>query len=301
MRELKFNSQDPETSPVIDFAGNPSCEDCFDREAYKSHGVPPSPHLSQSPFKPATLRPAPSKWGGGSAKAPPATIVRNVGQSDKGQAWRVRSEREKSPMVASYEELGDKLRKAGLEDRPAPAPMKQSSATSKPSSSSSTGASAPTSSALDVFGGPTKSSAPSRWSIQAGSPARLAALSTTKPATPPAPAKLESPTRTASPLLPTVPRSSVHPSLKIADTKRSPTPSAKTVAEDRCHACSLPLGYGEFIQLPSTGAVLHRGCFRCGGCNETLDGGNYVNAEEKVYHQKACQLRARWSLLASRD
>jgi hypothetical protein len=276
-------TQDPKTSPVIDFSGNPSCEHCFDAEAYKAHGVPPSPHLSQSPFKPAALRPVLSKWGGSSrASLSPSTstgLGARGNDGEKEKAWRVRTERQKSPMVLSFDELGEKLRKAGLEEKTVEqrtptatrekAEVKKSRDTTRPLLNNS----------------PTVTPKANRgWSLN--TPIQPSTALAPTPAPSPATPQVASMKHSVSPLLPIVPRSSIHPLIEPVDTKPIPKPSTGSVAEETCPVCRLALGYGEFIQLPKTGEVLHRGCFKCGGCGEKLEAGRHVEAEDKVWHQR---------------
>ncbi|KAK4700100.1 hypothetical protein P7C70_g6151, partial [Phenoliferia sp. Uapishka_3] len=121
------------TTPIIDITGHPSCESCFDSYAYRAHNIPPSPHLSsQSHFfsspAPIPVPPPPSKWGrssiGGSSPKSLSPVrtspVRGSFGGGAEPASRLRRERENSPMVRSYDELGEKLRRAGIETRPPP-------------------------------------------------------------------------------------------------------------------------------------------------------------------------------------
>lgn len=54
--------------------------------------------------------------------------------------------------------------------------------------------------------------------------------------------------------------------------------------EETCATCLKDLGYGEFVQLAHTGAIIHRDCFRCGGCSEILEAGSHVEIEGKAWH-----------------
>ncbi|GAA5941318.1 hypothetical protein JCM10213_007484 [Rhodosporidiobolus nylandii] len=204
---------DPETSPIIDFAGRLSCESCFDAEAYKTHGIAPSPHLTQSEFlkQPVNVPPAPSKWGrpsisplaaaaggkvgkssssvwssiralgggkeglvglGVQAAAPPREKEKEGREAEqKPKAWRLKLERDRSPIVSSLDELGEKLRKAGLEE--APQSQRAASPTKVPSSSLSIFISSPSASA---------STPTSRSPIRPALAARTTSASPTKPA-----------------------------------------------------------------------------------------------------------------------
>lgn len=288
----------PPSDIIIDFGNNPSCESCFDAAAYKSHGVPPSPHLAQTGR--AKVAPAPSKWGresGGGAAGfgmGPAKGLGLEGKEEGVVGWRVRREREKSPMVASFDELGEKMRKAGLEDRPAVKAL-------------TTRAVSP------IKREDTTAPIPQRWST------RNPLAGTTLPATstsarPPTVSPPASPTRTTlpslyssrsplptPPLLPRVPGRSLHTSLKpIEDNFSNPPPTSSTpskpsdepkpsLANTVCPVCEKSLGYGEYIQL-QTGEELHRDCFRCGGCGEVLGGGSFVVKEDKTYHKQVISL-----------
>ncbi|ORY90291.1 hypothetical protein BCR35DRAFT_137227 [Leucosporidium creatinivorum] len=307
---------------------------------------------------------------------------------EKEKASRLRMEREKSPMVPSFEELGEKLRRAGLEDphpstamkapvtdniklpsnpvssprettrplatsspyqrsvKPLPIPPAfsnppsttsiPSTATPRPTHSrawSMNPTSTPNPASATPLASPAITSATSRPSHTRARSLNSTPKTTTPIAsqpyasttTPPAWARPNpavsssspwskalqsepqasqieapppsSPTR-PTPLLPTVPRRHLHVSLKPFDTKPIPSSLASPikglnspkkggpVAEEMCPACSKPLGYGEFIQLPKTGEVLHRGCFVCGGCGEQLDAGRHTEAEGKVWHSQ---------------
>ncbi|GAA5860314.1 hypothetical protein JCM8547_003460 [Rhodosporidiobolus lusitaniae] len=155
---LSTGKRNPQTDAIIDFAGRPSCEACFDAEAYKHAGIAPSPHLSQSEFlkAPVNVPPAPSRWGRKSVGPAAAAAVKKAvtaggeerkenvwsatmpqekalvglgvdsslpaaakqGPAEKPKAWRVQQERDKSPLVPSLNELGEKLRQAGFTDAP---------------------------------------------------------------------------------------------------------------------------------------------------------------------------------------
>lgn len=105
------------SSIVIDFGNLPSCESCFNSLAYLNSTKPTSPILSRSELRPTTLRPAPSKWGG---PVTPPSRDRDRGldqggsksgdEGDRTNGWRARRERDKSPMVASFDELGERLK-----------------------------------------------------------------------------------------------------------------------------------------------------------------------------------------------
>uniref|UniRef100_A0A0K3CAL4 BY PROTMAP: gi/647401258/emb/CDR47384.1/ RHTO0S14e02784g1_1 [Rhodosporidium toruloides] n=1 Tax=Rhodotorula toruloides TaxID=5286 RepID=A0A0K3CAL4_RHOTO len=307
--------EDPSTSPVIDFAGLPSCEACFDSEAYKTRGIPPSPHLSQSEWgkKPVSVLPPPSKWGRPSlpsaslgaakksnvwtSKAAPAssssyksTVTVN---EEKPKAWRVRAERDKSPIAPSLDELGTRLRQAGLVDTPAAAgqtsPLKPGATTTGASSNPSSMASTKSSSFARPASPVKTSSRPASGSNSVfasnllsptkptGSPARPALAPVQPTANPPRP--LPSPVQPPSPTK--LPSSAPQPTLAPAD-------------PDTCPICRLDLGYGEFVELPKTGQVMHRDCFRCGGCEERLGTGKHVEAEGRWWHQQCAPAPKRY-------
>ncbi|GAA5821653.1 hypothetical protein JCM10212_004312 [Sporobolomyces blumeae] len=313
------------TSIVIDFAARPSCEACFDSFAYKSAGILPSPHLSQSewapPPKSVAAPPPPTKWGrpstGGSmvggagqrGEARPnvwssTTLPRQSdaigggargaeegqGQGrEKGKAWRVRLERENSPLVRSYDELGDKLRQVGLKDSTAPArhartlssldvgditpvtpstvpPLKHVAPKAKPLATSST-----------------PSHRPALQPVQPD--ARIASVTTARPEARPEPLTVPSGSA-ARPLRPTASSTSVTPlsALARATPTSSDGSSTKTDEEEACPACRRPLGYGQFAQVAS-GAVLHLDCFVCGSCRKSITS-TYVEVEGQRYHKE---------------
>ncbi|GAA5954002.1 hypothetical protein JCM21900_005377 [Sporobolomyces salmonicolor] len=299
---------DPSTSPVIDFAGRPSCEACFGAEAYKARGIAPSPHLSQSEFRkqPVSVPPAPSKWGRPSisSSSPPkkasifsasgtnaamglgvSDVMRadegqsELGVGEKGRAWNVRLQREKSPMARSFDELAEKLRKAGLDDLPRPAssvkPSMASLLTLAPSSPSKRSLLPPTptgsSSSMTKTNGP--------WSAHAP---------TTRTSTAPHPRPMLAPLQNAGG---SSSRSFYSPSAQSFD-KRVLTSTSNATAEEICPVCKLELGYGQFIELKS-GEVLHRGCFTCGGCGKALEG-KYIEAEEKTWHKECAPTPRRY-------
>ncbi|GAA5867554.1 hypothetical protein JCM1840_002549 [Sporobolomyces johnsonii] len=318
---------DPSTSPVIDFAGRPSCEACFDAEAYKARGIAPSPHLSQSEFRkqPVSVPPAPSKWGRPSisSSSPPkkanifsasgsktaiglgvSTAIRaDEGQpkpadEEKGKAWSVRLQREKSPMAPSFDELAERLRKAGLTDLPRPlSPTKPSTApTSTPSSPSKRSPLPPT---------PTRSSSPAKNAVAPWSSHASTTLTSTAPRrpvlaplqntgggssrsvySPSSPSKLSQ--DSLRPFSPSPQRSDK----RVLTSTSTSAATSSPAAEETCPVCKLELGYGQFIELRS-GEVLHRGCFTCGGCGKTLEG-KYIEAEEKTWHKECAPAPRRY-------
>ncbi|SCZ90688.1 BZ3500_MvSof-1268-A1-R1_Chr1-3g02151 [Microbotryum saponariae] len=258
---------DPQTGPVIDFAGNPSCEACFDSEAYKTKGVPPSPHLAQKGFEmgpvKANLRPAPSKWGGSKAKLNLSPAVKPTTQTRYGQdhsntpagnrnsallagndravpGWRLRNEREKSPIAASLDEMGNTFRRLGLERSESPlASSKRTDIAAQ-----STPVSSPTSSTYgrDVTGTPAVRNTTSR----------------------------------TAPVWSQVP-----PINKSIQPKEGSSPTEST----HCSVCNLVLGYGEFVQLQGKAGVMHKACFLCGGCRKPLEQGRHIEAGGQIWHQ----------------
>ncbi|KAI5481379.1 zinc finger, LIM-type protein [Pseudohyphozyma bogoriensis] len=79
------------------------------------------------------------------------------------------------------------------------------------------------------------------------------------------------------------------------------TPSGQkaNLDNDKCQACGLDLGYGEFVELPKTGAILHRDCFRCGGCDNKLDGGKHIDAEGKIWHKECAPAPRRYKAIVT--
>lgn len=264
----KLKPQDPATEPVIDFAGMPSCEACFDAEAYKTCGIQPSPHLGQSEFfKPATALPAPSKWGRPSVAGSPssADAARTnvwsargpVGQASSPSARaptsspsklsRLQLERNQSPIAPSLDELGDKLRRVGLQTSATPsAPPPQVSSTSATPR--------PALSRRPLPELPQSSSSPSGPS-RPGSPVKTA----------PSTARLAT--------------SSVESS--------NARPLGSTAISDSCAICAQPLGDASYVGLSSSSPVrMHSSCFRCGGCSKELGGGRFVEAEARWWHRE---------------
>lgn len=254
---------------IIDMAGSPSCEQCFDSAAYSTQGVPPSPHLSRTLSTNAKPLSAPSKYGAAPtlpAYVPSATSrilagrnnraeqesskslwgapvvssaafdqrgsTKVMGIEDRSEGWRIRKEREKSPMVNSFNELSDKLRRVGLEDRPRPGTTSLSSVKGATSS---------------------KQSLPSA-----------------------------KPTSTTPPLQPRVPTAkvAVRPDQPI---KESSHDIEIVIDTEHCGGCKLDLGYGDFAQLPS-GQLFHPQCFICRGCRLTFTDGKYVAIEDEYWH-----------------
>ncbi|SGY33022.1 BQ5605_C002g01436 [Microbotryum silenes-dioicae] len=258
---------DPQTGPVIDFAGNPSCEACFDSEAYKTKGVPPSPHLAQKGFDmgpvKANLRPAPSKWGGSKAKLNLSPAVKPTTQTRYGQdhsntpagnrnrallagndravpGWRLRNEREKSPIVASLDEMGNTFRRLGLER--SESPLASSKRTDIAAQSTPVSLPASSTYGRDVTGTPAVGNTTSR----------------------------------TAPVWSQVP-----PMTKSIQAKEGSSATELT----HCSVCDLVLGYGEFVQLQGKASVMHKACFLCGGCRKPLDQGRHVEAEGHIWHQ----------------
>ncbi|KAM0755847.1 hypothetical protein T439DRAFT_320545 [Meredithblackwellia eburnea MCA 4105] len=124
--------------PLIDLSGQPSCETCFDTHAYRRADIPPSPHLaSQAKFSSTNnttnalpVPPAPSRWGrpsmgggGTTPPPPPGTGLKGDGGLRKLSpsppkagtgGRRIWEQRENSPLVKSFDELGEKMRGVGL-------------------------------------------------------------------------------------------------------------------------------------------------------------------------------------------
>ncbi|SCV68631.1 BQ2448_752 [Microbotryum intermedium] len=255
---------DPQTGPVIDFSGNPSCETCFDNEAYKTQGVPPSPHLAQKGFDngpvKANLRPAPSKWGAkGKLNLSPAvkpTAQTKYGQDNMNTAagnsnsvlltgheravpgWRLQNEREKSPIVASLDELGNTFRRLGLERSESPrASLKRPEVVTQ-------------SNTLPSSASPTYDTDAGRNHIGRNATTRTAPI-----------------------------WSQVSPASKNLEQKES----ARTEST-HCSICKLELGYGEFVRLQGRASVMHKACFVCGGCRKPLDQGRHVDAKGQIWH-----------------
>ncbi|GAA5908942.1 uncharacterized protein JCM6883_002560 [Sporobolomyces salmoneus] len=271
------------SSVVIDFAARPSCEDCFDSFAYKSAGILPSPHLSQTEWKPLEAPPPPNKWGRPSMTTASGTTSvwsSKVGtkradaksEGEKTTAWRVKQERENSPLVQTYDELGDKMKRLGLSTNststtsrplPSPAAVDPSPVKVATPSSSRTSSSA-------------NKSAPASAPVSSPVPLR----SVLKPVQQPFTSSLGSPKKLPPP-------STSARAITPLDSKVPPASSKPSPINDQenCPACSLPLGYGQFVELPS-GTILHVDCFACDGCHKPISG-KYVNAEDKAYH-KAC-------------
>ncbi|GAA5999948.1 uncharacterized protein JCM10292_003551 [Rhodotorula paludigena] len=310
---------DPSTSPVIDFSGNPSCEACFDAEAYKTRGIPPSPHLSQSEFlkKPVSVLPAPTKYGRPSLMAgPPSTKntvwsvkstnspgARGLGildepvvDSRKSKPTRLQLERDKLPIAPSLNELGERLRRAGLADSPRSASPTKSTAAAPALTSPTKTAHGPLPQTparvplpLSTLGSP--------WSSRPSSPIKASLpLSTRAVLAPTQPAVCPSPLR---PLPSPVQRSAQLTRPSSPAKTASPAPVTTEAAADAndsetCPICMHPLGYGEFVELPKTGRIMHRECFRCGGCEQDLGAGKHVEAEGKWWHQQCAPAPKRY-------
>ena len=258
----------------------PSCEACFDAEAYKTCGIQPSPHLGQSEFfKPTAALPAPSKWGRPSVAGSPSSAaatrpsiwsshgpIRQASSpsarapsSSPNKLSRLQLERNQSPIAPSLDELGDKLRRVGLQNSPAPstaAPHTPSTATPRPALSRRP---------LPEL--PRDSSRPN-GPLRSGSPAK-AAPAATQPST--------SPVKTA-PMTTRPSTSPVKPSAeRLLGSIASP---------DSCAICAQPLDNADFVELSSSQVRMHSSCFRCGGCGKELGGGRFVEAEARWWHRE---------------
>ncbi|GAA5854139.1 hypothetical protein JCM9279_002847 [Rhodotorula babjevae] len=316
---------DPSTDAVIDLAGRPSCERCFDGASTRTRIIPPSPQPPQGAFakQPVSVPPAPSKWGRPSlpssssgssapphkpgpwsARPPPQVKPSSSSSSSSGLGIsgtastdggsrrtgvaRLQFERDKSPIAPSLDELGDRLRHAGIKDSTAPrSPTKAAAAPSSLSTSPSKAARPPLPQVPS--GGPrppspVKASA-AAWPPRSASPTKASYDKVPRPALvpvqplspspfdpPPSLKSSSSPTKSAFPASPTAP---------------APSESFRVEADEQCPVCARPLGFGDVVELPQTGALMHAGCFRCGGCGEPLGAGKHVEAEGKCWH-KAC-------------
>ncbi|GAA5981139.1 hypothetical protein JCM11641_003125 [Rhodosporidiobolus odoratus] len=302
----------PSTSAIIDFAGRPSCEACFDGEAYRKNGIAPSPHLSQSEFlkMPVSVPPAPSKWGRPSSTSSPpkarptpktsvwsATLpvtsetsglvglgVQSSESSSadlKPKAWRVQQERDRSPIVTSLNELGERLRKAGFEDVPRSSSPTEAGASRSPvtiATPASTTALRPVSPIKNV-----NKSAP--WAAAHGrswsTPVAKLPSSSASPARP-----VLAPVQPSSANLRPVSTAASSAS-KSQDFPANPSSPAQAGSEELCPVCEKDLGYGKFVELPKTGQLMHHDCFRCEGCDKALGAGKHAEVEGKWWHQ-AC-------------
>ena len=300
----------PQTDAILDFAGNPSCEDCFDAGAYKTRGIPPSPHLASSAivFKPTTpVRPAPSKWGRGSISTPPklaTSSARAAGPSlpiratagiaeeagGKKAAWRVQAEREKSPMVRSFNELGDKMKRLGLEGRP-----------KLEGRGSPWGSPAEGKTGAVAVASPVSPLKPSNALPVPKIPSKATCPPSTSPIKSAAPTPALNSANTASlgtPFLPRVP-GAAKPVSAVKEpvvplTKPGPASASPRPADDTCTVCQLDLGYGDLVELPKTGVLMHKGCFRCQGCRQELSAGKHVDVEGEIYHHDCAPLPKRY-------
>ncbi|BGP28374.1 hypothetical protein JCM10296v2_000106 [Rhodotorula toruloides] len=302
--------EDPSTSLVIDFAGLPSCEACFDNEAYKTRGIPPSPHFSQSEWgkKPVSVLPPPSKWGRPSlpsaslgtakksnvwtSKAAPA-ISTSAAEEEKPKAWRVRAERDKSPIAPSLDELGARLRQAGLVDNPA---ASSNTASLKPDATATRAPTNPLATPSTKSPSFARPASPIKTSSRPASPTKsVFATGSTSPTKLPS-----SPARPAlAPVQPTAdpPRPLPSPVQPPSPTKlpsSAPQPTLAPADPETCSICRSALGYGEFVELPKTGQVMHRDCFRCGGCKERLGTGKHVEADGRWWHQQCAPAPKRY-------
>lgn len=304
----------PQSDAILDFAGNPSCEDCFDAGAYKTRGIPASPHLASAPFNfGVQARPAPSKWGRGSISTPPKGVGTGAGSPTrrggaaagsparvgaagvegvaKVAGWRVQVEREKSPMAKSFDELGDKMRKLGLDGKPkaegrgspwgSPHVGAARAGTKEEEGKASVAVSLGTRNAASSPASPTKAG----WT-RPSSPA--------KAATPSAAVTRPAPVR--PPLLPRAPEPTKanHATASASEARQPiPPPAATIPPSDTCAVCRLDLGYDELVELPKTKSLMHKGCFKCKGCEQQLSAGKHVDLEGDVYH-KECAPPPKW-------
>ncbi|KAK4049638.1 hypothetical protein OIO90_005397 [Microbotryomycetes sp. JL221] len=246
---------DNNQSIIIDFGGNPSCESCFDQEAYKHRGIPPSPHLAQTGFAfnepPRTrLQPAPTKWGRSTIHvaekntASTSTQIngdvtgKNDHRRELNTAWRLQTERDNSPLVAAFDELGHKFGKVGL------------------SSQSSS---------------PKKEAAKSPWTAKR--------LTTTAPATTPDQenATLNVTSNDVSPA------KTSKANVSRLSNSRQPN---QTDFASTCSKCLSAIGSQDYVRVSSTGELLHRDCFKCAGCRQLLEGGKHVDAEGTIWHKE---------------
>lgn len=240
-------------------------------------------------------------WSSNATKSKDRNTIAKDDQPLKGKAWRVKIERENSPLVESYEELGEKLKKVGLnvsaDSKSTSSPS--SSSPSKPSrfSSSSTIPSIPT---LDrtATRSDSKPIQPFETSSRPSSPRptlRPLQVSGASNSTPQSISRSPSTTKPASPLK----TSSFAHLATSSSTSLTLLPSTKSLSSDTTHSiveedqetcpkCSLPLGYGQFVEL-SSGAIIHFDCFLCDTCSKSISG-KYVESEGKAYHKDVSTL-----------
>lgn len=187
-------------------------------------------------------------------------------------------ERDKSPMVKSLNELGDRMRAVGLEKREA-----LQTTQPKVEKKTSPWATKSTAAPLAMTAPPSPTRTTPTW---AGAPAASSALNKSTLSL------TASPVATSS-ALPRVPAaralSSTSFSSTASRTTAAPTAAAAPSAndDDNCAVCHLALVYGELIQLPKTKELMHRACFVCAGCREMLSSGTHVSAEGSIWHH-AC-------------
>ncbi|BGP36236.1 hypothetical protein JCM10449v2_000134 [Rhodotorula kratochvilovae] len=329
--------EDPSSPPVIDLSGRPVCERCFDAPTAKTRIIPPSPQPTQGSFfnKPVSVPPAPSKWGRPSlpsgASSPPKKgsvwsakqspqvkssasglgIGSQSSSSGKTGLARLRLERDKSPIAPSLDELGDKLRRAGLEDSPrSRRPTKEGAAPPSPIKARPPLPLTPSSASLPPS--PVKAAA-AAWPPRSPSPTKstfptsprpvLAPLQPRSPSTSsrPLPSPLQRPASPLKPASPTKPTASLPASPTKSSARIAPAaaPAAQSEDDETCPVCARPLGYGDFVELGETGKLMHADCFRCGGCGKTLGAGKYVETEGKCWHQECAPAPKRYRALVT--
>ncbi|GAA5962958.1 hypothetical protein JCM3765_006729 [Sporobolomyces pararoseus] len=323
-----------QTSVVIDFAARPSCEDCFDSFAYKTAGILPSPHLSQTEFStlPVEAPPPPNKWGrpsmsGGSSvwSSRPAQKREEPKGSDgaKGTAWRIKRERENSPLVHSYDELGEKMKRFGITTNPAS--TSRATTSNPPSSTTSRNFTQPQSPSSNPASSGAKPfhQTPQHHSVRATTSTAASntefsfpGRSALKPiqSTSISPVLPSSPTKTSAPATISAAPSRIPPTLlrlhsqTTTDSPKSITlldsdvpvvPSKPSPINDQeiCLVCARELGYGQFVELAS-GTILHLECFACDGCRKSISG-KYVETEGKAYHRECAPALQRYRAIVT--
>ncbi|GAA6041539.1 hypothetical protein JCM8097_004251 [Rhodosporidiobolus ruineniae] len=312
----------PSTSePVIDLDGNPACGTCFATSAARG-APPPSGRGQPQAFKipvssttssfpraklvrgtkgtsaASTASSMPTERqlvGLGVDAAPPSSSTSAPRLAVQARVPRFKEDRDRSPIAPSLDELGEKLRKAGFVDAPRSASPTKLSFCPDPSTSA-------------------PSPAPSRRPLPTP-PAQPPTSS--RPASPskPVAGRVSSWTSThgrstSVPAVPIFSRTSTEPTARLAFGASQPTASASPSrshhapvkqaslpsvlpdpaseafnADAPCRVCEQPLGYGDFIKEPSTGRILHVGCFRCGGCEKELGAGKHVVVDERCWHK----------------
>lgn len=202
--------------------------------------------------------------------SPGSKILNPTRLLEKGNA--IRKERDSNSMAAPFYELNDRFEQAGLTDLPIaldPTGFKSKLVTDALNSKSK-----------PVIQDPRLTSTTRKLPPTGLYPSAFTAM---RP-----PETVDRPKVTKSIPLPPLP-------LPQSSSRKTPPNNHVVVSplridDETCQGCHLPLGFGDFFQLPTSRGLYHKPCFPCTKCDKSFEDGKFVPDEDgkSFWHFKVC-------------